>query len=189
MVILLDNIDSFTYNLADYLAQCGVTCRVVRNHADVAQLAQEAIQAIVLSPGPGTPRQAGNLMEVVAHFAHQVPVLGICLGHQALGEFFGATLTRASKPMHGKLSTIRCQPDYLFAGLPAIQPVVRYHSLLLQQLPDCLENIAETESGELMALRHKSLPIRGIQFHPEAFLTTHGLAMVRNWVKFNQLAG
>ena len=128
-------------------------------------------------------------MDVIEHYYALVPVLGVCLGHQALGEFFGAELFKAAQPMHGKLSQIQCSEDYLFEGLPRELQVVRYHSLLLRSLPPSLQSIAETPAGEVMALRHTSLPIRGVQFHPEAILTEGGLAMLKNWLSFNKIAG
>jgi anthranilate synthase component 2 len=188
MVLLLDNFDSFTYNLADYIAQCGVQHRVVRNNIELEEIQKEDYQAVILSPGPQTPQKAGNLMQVVNHYVYKVPVLGICLGHQALGVYFGATLTRAFQPMHGKLSTVACQPDYLFEGVPPLTTVVRYHSLILEDMPESLQTIALTDKGEIMAFRHSTLPVRGIQFHPEAALTAHGLTIISNWVKFNKVA-
>ncbi|RYU83737.1 anthranilate synthase component II [Hymenobacter persicinus] len=185
-VLLLDNFDSFTYNLLDYLEQLGVRAHVVRNDVPLAQIEQLAFDAVVLSPGPGIPAAAGNLMPVVEAYHARLPVLGVCLGHQALGEFFGARLTRAARPMHGKVSTISCAiEDPLFAGLPARMAVTRYHSLVLKELPPVLEPLAFTtdEPGELMAFRHRTLPVYGVQFHPEALLTTHGLALLGNWVK------
>jgi anthranilate synthase component 2 len=188
MVLLLDNFDSFTYNLADYIAQCGVKYRVVRNNADLKEVTSEPYQAVILSPGPQTPQKAGNLMQVVDYYVHKIPVLGICLGHQALGVYFGATLTKAIKPMHGKLSSVICVSDYMFNGLPASTTVVRYHSLILENMPATLETTAFTDQGEIMAFRHCRLPVRGIQFHPEAALTAHGLTIINNWVKFNNIA-
>ena len=189
MVLLLDNFDSFTWNLADYIHRLGVPCEVVQNDQPLEKIQQIPFKALILSPGPQTPAKAGCLMEVIAHNYRRVPILGVCLGHQALGEFFGARLYKASQPMHGKLSSISCRSDYLFEGLPAQFKVVRYHSLLLKELPHSLESIAETAAGELMALRHRELPIRGVQFHPEAILTEGGLALLKNWVSFNKIAG
>ncbi|WP_368409013.1 aminodeoxychorismate/anthranilate synthase component II [Hymenobacter sp. BT730] len=185
-LLLLDNFDSFTYNLLDYLQQLGATVQVLRNDVPLTELAKHRFDGLVLSPGPGTPESAGILLEVIAAYHQQVPILGVCLGHQALGQFFGAALTRASRPMHGKVSDIDVElTDPLFAGLPARIPVTRYHSLGLQSLPDTLLPLAFTADAhaEVMALRHRTLPLYGVQFHPEALLTTHGLALLRNWVK------
>lgn len=184
MLLLLDNFDSFTYNLADYLAQAGAECRVVRNDVPLSAITQHTYQAIVLSPGPATPEKAGCMMEVIAHYYQKIPILGICLGHQALGTFFGATLTTAARPMHGKISAMHCQPDALFNNIPVITSVVRYHSLVLKNISLPLETIALTSDNEVMAIRHSSLPIRGLQFHPEAFLTGCGLQMIKNWLTF-----
>jgi anthranilate synthase component 2 len=181
-LLVVDNFDSFTYTLVDYLRQAGATCRVVRNDAPWDQLTQPC-DAVMLSPGPGTPRQAGRLMDVVAHFYERVPMLGVCLGHQAIGSFFGAQLTMADRPMHGKVSTITADlTDTLFAGLPAQFSVTRYHSLVLRDLPDELVSTAQTDQNEIMALRHRWLPLRGVQFHPEAILTEYGLELLKNWV-------
>ncbi|SHI31502.1 anthranilate synthase, component II [Hymenobacter daecheongensis DSM 21074] len=185
-VLLLDNFDSFTYNLLDYYRQLGVHAHVVRNDVPLAEIQRLAFDAVVLSPGPGTPAAAGCLLALIEAYHQRLPMLGVCLGHQALGEFFGARLTRAARPMHGKLSTISCAiEDPLFAGLPARMPVTRYHSLVLKDLPPVLAPLAFTtdEPAELMALRHRTLPLYGVQFHPEALLTTHGLALLGNWVK------
>jgi anthranilate synthase component 2 len=181
-LLVVDNFDSFTYTLVDYLRQAGATCRVVRSDAPWDQLTQPC-DAVMLSPGPGTPRQAGRLMDVVAHFYERVPMLGVCLGHQAIGSFFGAQLTMADRPMHGKVSTITADlTDTLFAGLPAQFSVTRYHSLVLRDLPDELVSTAQTDQNEIMALRHRWLPLRGVQFHPEAILTEYGLELLKNWV-------
>lgn len=186
-LLLLDNFDSFTYNLLDYFRQLGCEVDVVRNDAPPAELETRTFDALVLSPGPGTPRAAGNLMAVLAAWHQRVPVLGVCLGHQALGEFFGATLTRAARPMHGKVSDIQVAADEpLFRGLPAQLPVTRYHSLVVTDLPPALRPVAHTADAarEVMALRHAQWPLYGVQFHPEALLTAHGLAMLRNWVQY-----
>ena len=184
MVLLVDNFDSFTYNLVDYVGQCGEACEVVRNTVSLAQLESIPFQSIILSPGPQTPRQAGGLMQMIHEYVHRKPVLGICLGHQAIGEYFGARLQRAAQPMHGKLSTIDCRQDPLFAGIPTPSAVVRYHSLVLENVADPLEVIATSQAGEVMAVRHRALPVRGVQFHPEAVLTSHGLEIIRNWLIF-----
>jgi anthranilate synthase component 2 len=149
-------------------------------------LALEAA-GVVLSPGPGTPSEAGVMPDLIAACHQTMPMLGVCLGHQALGEFFGATLVRAGRPMHGKVAEMSCDPaDPLFAGLPATMPVTRYHSLVLRApLPASLVPLAHTrdDAAELMALRHRTLPLYGVQFHPEALLTTHGVAILSNWLR------
>ncbi|WP_317173750.1 anthranilate synthase component II [Adhaeribacter radiodurans] len=179
---MLDSFDSFTYNLLDYFGQLGVSAQVIRNDVPLADIQQLNFNAIVLSPGPGKPREAGVLMQVIEHYHAKLPMLGICLGHQALGEFFGATLVKGSKPMHGKVSEITCVPDSIFEGLPQTMPVVRYHSLVLQEPGPHMVPLAYTNKGELMAFRHKTLPLYALQFHPEAALTTYGLDILRNWV-------
>lgn len=183
MLLLLDNFDSFTYNLVDYFSQLGVEAHVVRNDVPLQEIQRLPIKAIVLSPGPGAPQQAGCMPEVIQYYHEQVPMLGICLGHQALGEFFGAKLEKASRPMHGKISEIICEADPLFTGLPANMPVVRYHSLVLQSVPECIISLAHTQEKELMAFKHKILPLYALQFHPEAALTTYGLQMLENWLR------
>lgn len=188
MVLLIDNFDSFTYNLYDYILQTGATCEVVRNTIDKASLKKINPEGLVLSPGPGIPKKSGNLMFAIDYYKTKIPILGICLGHQAIGEYFGATLLKAEKPMHGKTSTIFLQSDYLFKNIRKKTEVMRYHSLILTQLPDALECIAATENGEIMALRHKNLNLRGLQFHPEAWLTKHGKDMLNNWINHNKLA-
>lgn len=186
-LLLLDNFDSFTFTLADYLRQLGAEVVVRRNDVPLAELQRLEFDAIVLSPGPGTPAAAGVMPALIQAFHRTTPMLGVCLGHQALGEFFGATLVRAARPMHGKVSEMRADPaEPLFAGLPAAQPVTRYHSLVLREpLPAVLLPLARTTGPqpELMALRHRTLPLHGVQFHPEALLTPHGLAMLANWLR------
>jgi anthranilate synthase component 2 len=186
-LLLLDNFDSFTFTLADYLRQLGAQVTVRRNNVSLSELQALAFDGIVLSPGPGTPSQAGVMPTLIEAFYQQVPMLGVCLGHQALGEFFGGTVVRAARPMHGKVAEMCCDPtDPLFAGLPATQPVTRYHSLVLRQpLPPALLGLAHTAgpTPELMALRHRTLPLYGVQFHPEALLTPHGLAILANWLR------
>ncbi|RPD46361.1 aminodeoxychorismate/anthranilate synthase component II [Hymenobacter sediminis] len=184
-LLLLDNFDSFTYNLLDYLRQIGCEVEVRRNNTPLAELQQLSFDGIVLSPGPGTPAAAGVMPELIQAYHTRVPMLGVCLGHQALGEFFGATLQRSQKPMHGKVSDIEwVRPSPLSTDLPIRMPVTRYHSLVLTQLPFTLEALAYTASeGEIMALRHRTLPLYGVQFHPEALLTPNGLALLGNWVK------
>lgn len=184
-LLVVDNFDSFTYMLVDYLQQAGANCRVVRNNEPVRCLFDNSVDAVVLSPGPGAPRQAGQLMEVINYYHQRVPMLGICLGHQALGTFFGAALTQAERPMHGKVSTIRLlTDDVLWTGLPIEFDVTRYHSLVLTDLTQSLVKLAVTDQQEVMALRHQTWPLWGVQFHPEAALTQYGLQIVKNWIDF-----
>ena len=188
MVLLIDNYDSFTFNLLDYLKQLGVECKVVRNDVPVDRLDPLNFEALVISPGPEQPQKAGHLMSILDKYAGSVPILGICLGHQAIGIQHGARLVKANRPMHGKISVINCADSELFRNLPARLNVVRYHSLILTDLPSCLEPLAQTDSGEIMALRHRSLDLHGLQFHPEAHLTEGGFEMIRNWVGFYNIA-
>ena len=186
-LLLLDNFDSFTFTLADYLRQLGAEVVVRRNDVPLPELQVPDFDGLVLSPGPGTPSQAGVMPAVIREYHRQKPMLGVCLGHQALGEFFGGTVARAARPMHGKVSEMRCDPtEPLFAGLPAIQEITRYHSLLVREpLPPTLRPLAHTTGPrpELMALRHRTLPLYGVQFHPEALLTPHGLEILGNWLR------
>lgn len=188
MLLLLDNFDSFTYNLVDYFGQAGVEAKVVRNDVPLEEIKQLPVTAVVLSPGPGTPKQAGNLMDVIHYYHEKVPMLGICLGHQALGEFFGAKLEKGIKPMHGKVSEIICESDPIFESIPTKTEVVRYHSLVLRHTPQSILPLAHTEEGELMAFKHRALPLYALQFHPEAALTTYGLQMLKNWVSIANIA-
>ena len=189
MLLLLDNFDSFTYNLRDYFQQLGQEVLVLRNDVSLAEIQQHQFEGIILSPGPGKPEDAGVLMEVIEHYHDKLPILGICLGHQALGEFYGAKLEKAAKPMHGKISEISCEKDSLFKDLPCIMPVTRYHSLLLTNLPETLIPLAQTKEGELMAFRHVEHPVFAVQFHPEALLTTYGLDILRNWISIAKIVG
>jgi anthranilate synthase/aminodeoxychorismate synthase-like glutamine amidotransferase len=191
-ILLLDNYDSFTYNLVDYFRQLQVAVKVVRNHVTLSSIEAMQPQAIVLSPGPSTPQKAGNMLEVIEAYHTKIPLLGICLGHQGLGEFFGATLQKATKPMHGKLSTVHIpqtetgNQKSLFYQLPTQFQVVRYHSLLLTNIPPCLQITAYAEtqkSQEVMAFQHHDLPVYGIQYHPEAILTDFGLQVLANFVR------
>ncbi|MET4075766.1 aminodeoxychorismate/anthranilate synthase component II [Hymenobacter sp. UYCo722] len=186
-LLLLDNFDSFTFTLADYLCQLGAEVVVRRNDVSLDDLNVPGFDAVVLSPGPGTPAAAGVMPALIRAYHQTVPMLGVCLGHQALGEFFGSAVVRAARPMHGKVTRMRCNPaDPLFAGLPAEQDVTRYHSLIVSEpLPGALLALAHTTGPqpELMALRHRTLPLYGVQFHPEALLTPHGLGMLGNWLR------
>ena len=185
MILLLDNFDSFTYNLLDYFGQLGLECTVVRNDVPVEEIERLNFDAIVLSPGPGRPADAGCMMQIIARWHTKVPILGICLGHQALGEFFGAKLVKAQKPMHGKLSkVISSSEDKFLKDIPEVFDVVRYHSLVLTNLPEELISLAVTaQEQELMLMRHKSLPLFGVQYHPEAHLTSYGLELLYNWAQ------
>jgi anthranilate synthase/aminodeoxychorismate synthase-like glutamine amidotransferase len=183
-ILLLDNFDSFTYMLADYVEQNGITCEVLRNNVPIATIDFEKYGGILLSPGPETPQKAGNLMQVIENQHLHKPILGVCLGHQAIGSYFGADLLKAKQPMHGKISAIFCEPDELFNQIPQSLKVVRYHSLILENPPACLKVTAQTASQEIMAITHQTLPIKGIQFHPEAALTEFGKQMIKNWIDF-----
>ncbi len=207
-VLLLDNFDSFTYTLADYLQQAGAECVVHRSNLPLATITATPYDAVVLSPGPGVPASAGCLLGVVDYYHNRLPMLGVCLGQQAIGTYFGATLQKSHRPMHGKVSTIRVDTtDPLFQHVPDRIRVTRYHSLTLAKLPTMLTTLATTEptnatdeattvgvtsvaatsvGGEIMAIRHRSLPIWGVQFHPEAVLTQSGLTILRNFITANQ---
>ncbi|HXA02842.1 MAG TPA: aminodeoxychorismate/anthranilate synthase component II [Cytophagaceae bacterium] len=181
MILLLDNFDSFTYNLQDYLYQIGLNCEVIRNDVPIEKIILKDYQAVVFSPGPGKPEVAGNLMALIDYYHDKLPILGICLGHQALAAYFGASVRKAKYPMHGKISLITCYPDPIFNNIPDHINVVRYHSLITENLPPALKVLAHTPENEIMAFRHISLPIYGLQFHPEAILTECGLQLLKNW--------
>ena len=169
--------------LADYFLRTGVELRIFRNDVTVEELKREEYQALVISPGPETPAKAGNLMDILAYYVDKLPILGVCLGHQAIGQFFGADLVKSPRPMHGKVSLVTQKVDHpLFANLPKTFQVTRYHSLELTNLPDTLETILVAENGEIMGIAHRHLPILGFQFHPEAHLTAFGLEMIAAWV-------
>jgi len=183
MLLLLDNFDSFTYNLRDYLAQLGLEVCVMRNNCSLEELKKIPFSALVISPGPGRPHEAGVLMEALGYYHSRLPVLGVCLGHQAIGEYFGAKLERG-EPVHGKVRKLTFpEESTLFKGFSNGTEVVRYNSLLLETpLPKSLVSLAyEAHTGALMALRHRSLPLWGVQFHPEAALTQGGLRLLKNW--------
>jgi anthranilate synthase/aminodeoxychorismate synthase-like glutamine amidotransferase len=184
MVLMIDNYDSFTYNLVQYLAELGVEVRVARNDEISIDAVQAlAPRAIVISPGPGAPERAGISLELIRRLAGRVAILGVCLGHQAIGQAFGGKVVRAQRVMHGKVSSLRHDGEGLFRGLPADFRATRYHSLAVEResLPACLKITAESEDGEIMGLRHRSLAIEGVQFHPEALLTEHGHRMLQNF--------
>jgi para-aminobenzoate synthetase component II len=185
-VLVLDNHDSFTYNLVQYLEVLGAACDVV--HSDALRI-DEALarpaDAVLISPGPGGPMEAGVSVELIRRTAGARPILGVCLGHQAVGHAFGGKVARAGRVMHGKTSPIEHDGRTLFAGLAAPFTATRYHSLIVERdgLPECLEISAWTAEQEIMGLRHRELPIEGVQFHPESILSTSGMALLRNWVR------
>jgi para-aminobenzoate synthetase component II len=185
MILLLDNYDSFTYNLAQYLGQMGQTLLVRRNDMiSLDEIADLRPERIVISPGPGTPRQAGISIELIARFAGKIPILGVCLGHQAIGEAFGGRVIRAAKLMHGKTSPIRHDSRTVFRGLPQDFLATRYHSLIVERksLPRELEISAETADGMIMGLRHRKMKVEGVQFHPESVLTNDGFHLLQNFL-------
>lgn len=183
MILLLDNFDSFTYNLVDYFNQLGEECEVIRNDVSPEKLDKSKYSALVLSPGPGKPEDAGFLMDYIGAFENEVPILGICLGHQAIGKYFGANIVKAVKPMHGKISTVfQLKNDEVFTGMTHDFDVVRYHSLVVKNLDKTLLlPLANTKENENMVFKHQFLPIYGIQYHPEAALTDYGLKILSNW--------
>jgi len=188
MLLMIDNYDSFTWNLVQYLQTLGAEVEVVRNDAlSVAQIEALAPERIVISPGPCTPNEAGVSVDVIRQLGARVPILGVCLGHQSLGQAYGGDVVRAKTIMHGKTSRIRHAGKGVFAGLPDGYEATRYHSLVVSQdtLPDCLEMTAWTEDDaggidEIMGLRHREHPVQGVQFHPESILTEHGHALLKN---------
>lgn len=189
-VLMLDNYDSFTYNIVQYLGELGAEVLVVRNdEMPLEQLAElverEGVQRIVISPGPCSPTEAGISVPTIQHFAGKLPLLGVCLGHQAIGAAFGGDIVRAGQQMHGKTSVISTDQKGVFAGLPQHFTVNRYHSLVIDRatLPDCLAVTATSEDGEIQGVRHKLLPVEGVQFHPESILTEHGHAMLKNFLQ------
>jgi anthranilate synthase component 2 len=190
MLLMIDNYDSFTYNLVQYLGELGQAVKVVRNDAlDVAGIRALKPSHIMISPGPGTPDDAGVSLDVLRELSGEIPVFGVCLGHQAIGQAFGGKVVRAKRIMHGKTSPMIHRGQGVFAGLPNPFEATRYHSLVVEQasLPDCLEVTAWTENAdgsidEIMGLRHKSLPVEGVQFHPESILTQHGHDLLANFL-------
>jgi anthranilate synthase/aminodeoxychorismate synthase-like glutamine amidotransferase len=183
-VLVIDNYDSFTFNLVQYLGELGATSHVVKNDAiDAAGIAAYAADGVLVSPGPCTPNEAGISLAAVS--TTSAPVLGVCLGHQAIGQAFGGNVVRAARLMHGRTSPILHEGRGVFAGLPSPFEATRYHSLIVDRasLPDCLEITAWTAEGEIMGFRHKERAIEGVQFHPESILTTHGKELLANWVR------
>ena len=185
MVLMIDNYDSFTYNLVQYLGELGEQVRVVRNdEVSVDEVEALAPARIVISPGPCTPSEAGISLGVIDRLAGRVPILGVCLGHQAIGQAFGGKVVRARQVMHGKVSRIRHDGRGVFADVPNDFVATRYHSLVIERgtLPDCLAITAESDDGEIMGVRHRALAVEGVQFHPEALLTEHGHALLQNFL-------
>jgi anthranilate synthase/aminodeoxychorismate synthase-like glutamine amidotransferase len=192
MILLLDNYDSFTYNLYQYLGELGAEVRVVRNDETTAEEALAAgPEAVVISPGPGTPDQAGISLDLIRGCAGRVPLLGVCLGHQALGQAFGGRIVRAPRLMHGKTSEIDHDGRGVFAGLPRPFTATRYHSLVVDpdSVPDCLEVSAWTDEGVVMGLRHREAWLEGVQFHPESILTAAGKDLLRNFLRAAKVDG
>ena len=188
-LLMIDNYDSFTYNIVQYLGELGADVTVVRNDEAtldevIALVAEQGITRIVISPGPCSPAEAGISVAAIQHFAGQLPVLGVCLGHQSIGAAFGGDIIRAQQQMHGKTSVITTDQQGVFADLPAQFTVNRYHSLVIdkQTLPECLTITATSEDGEIQGVRHKTLTVEGVQFHPESILTEHGHAMLKNFL-------
>ncbi|HER2177904.1 TPA: aminodeoxychorismate/anthranilate synthase component II [Streptococcus pyogenes] len=185
MILVIDNYDSFTYNLVQYLGELGETVEVRRNdEIDLAGIEALAPDHILISPGPCTPNEAGISLAVIDHFKGSIPIFGVCLGHQAIGQAFGGNVIRADRMMHGKTSEMHHNGTSVFTGLPSPFTATRYHSLIVERssLPDCLEITAETSEGEIMGLRHKEYAIEGVQFHPESIITDHGHQMLRNFL-------
>jgi anthranilate synthase/aminodeoxychorismate synthase-like glutamine amidotransferase len=186
MLAMIDNYDSFTYNLVQYLGQLGAEVRVFRNdQIDVPGLERLDMTHLVVSPGPCSPSEAGISLAAIRHFAGKVPILGVCLGHQAIGQAFGGRVVRAPRLMHGKTSLIYHDGKDVFQGVPSPFEAIRYHSLIVEResLPDCLQVSAQTAVGEIMGLRHRELAIFGVQFHPESILTDEGLHILQNFLK------
>ncbi|MCA1296580.1 aminodeoxychorismate/anthranilate synthase component II [Paenibacillus sp. alder61] len=192
MILVIDNYDSFTYNLVQYLGELGEEVVVRRNdEIDLEGIRRLNPDHILLSPGPCTPNEAGITLDVIDRFKGEIPIFGVCLGHQAIGQAFGGNVVRAERLMHGKTSPILHRGTSVFAGLPSPFTATRYHSLIVERetLPDCLEITAETAEGEIMGLRHKQYAVEGVQFHPESIITDHGHQMLRNFLSRKAEAG
>jgi len=189
MILLIDNYDSFTFNLVQYLGELGATCLVYRNdQIDLSNLCKIKPQYLVVSPGPCTPQEAGISERAILQMAGQIPILGVCLGHQCIGSAFGGKIIRAQRLMHGKSSLIYHDGKTLYRGLPSPFPAIRYHSLLIEResLPECLEISAETKEGEIMGVRHKVFPMEGVQFHPESIMTQGGKILLKNFLAIRE---
>jgi anthranilate synthase component 2 len=186
MLLMIDNYDSFTYNIVQYFGELGEEVRTVRNdEVTIEEIADMKLDRICISPGPKAPRDAGVSVDVIKHFQGKLPILGVCLGHQAIGEAFGGKIIRAKEVMHGKTSMIAHTGVGVFKGLPSPFTVIRYHSLAIERasLPSCLEVTAWTDDGEIMGVRHKEFDIQGVQFHPESILSEHGHALFKNFLE------
>jgi para-aminobenzoate synthetase component II len=187
MLLVIDNYDSFTYNLVQYLGELGAHMKVVRNDEVSVDEVENDLrpEKILISPGPGTPDNAGISLDVLKRLADRTPILGVCLGHQAIGQHFGGKVIRAPEPVHGKPVEVQHDGKTIFQGIDRKFKAGRYHSLVVDRgsLPDCLEVSAESPDGLIMAMRHRSLPIEGVQFHPESILTEHGKAMLKNFLR------
>lgn len=186
MILVIDNYDSFTYNLVQYLGELGVKSRVYRNDAvTIKEIRKLQPDRILISPGPGVPRDAGITIDLIRSFSNEIPILGVCLGHQAIGEAFGGRVIRAPYLMHGKISEICHDSATIFRGIPYRFKATRYHSLIVEKdtLPNNLEVSATTPDGLVMGLRHRSLPVEGVQFHPESVMTEHGKKLLENFLK------
>ncbi len=191
-ILVIDNFDSFTFNIVQYLGELGARLEVLRNNQiDIAGIAKKNPAALLLSPGPGVPDNAGITLETIHQFAGKIPILGVCLGHQAIGQVFGGKVVQAQELMHGKVSEIFHNNKTIFADIPSPFIATRYHSLIIEQesLPDCLKITARTENGIIMALQHEHFPVYGVQFHPESILTDCGKILLQNFLdlaeKFN----
>jgi len=186
MILMIDNYDSFTYNLVQYLGQLGAEVQVFRNdRIGLEEIGELAPEAIFLSPGPCSPKEAGITVEVIRMYHQRFPILGVCLGHQAIGYAFGGNIVRAERLMHGKTSNIRSDGKTIYRGLPNPFVAGRYHSLIVEKssMPACLMVTAETEEGEIMGIRHREYPVEGIQFHPESILTPNGKRIIKNFLE------
>ena len=185
MLLVVDNYDSFTYNLVQYLGELGADMKIFRNDEITVEGIEELNpERVLISPGPGTPDTAGITLETIARFAGKVPILGVCLGHQAIGQHYGGTVSRAPEPVHGKPVQVSHDGKSIFEGVPDNFNAGRYHSLIVERdsMPECLEITAESPDGLVMGLRHKELPVEGVQFHPESILTEHGKLMLKNFL-------
>ncbi|MCM3081783.1 aminodeoxychorismate/anthranilate synthase component II [Brevibacillus invocatus] len=185
MILMIDNYDSFTYNLVQYVGELGEELQVYRNDKiTIEEIERLAPDYLMISPGPCTPNEAGISMDVIRHFAGKIPILGVCLGHQSIGQVFGGKVVRAQRLMHGKTSDVFHDGQTIFRDIPSPYTAARYHSLLIEEgsLPDELEVTARTADGEIMAIRHRDYPIEGVQFHPESIITQHGKQLLKNFL-------